>query len=75
VAGRLKIKIRPMITITATMMMIQVLRFMGCPFQDSWTLQSAGMWVLRSKSPVIGGIQFGRSLGGVVSLVVGRGGE
>ena len=32
--GRLKIQIRPMITITATMMMIQVLRFMqetlGC---------------------------------------------
>ncbi len=28
-AGRLKIQIRPMITITATMMIIQVLRFMG----------------------------------------------
>jgi hypothetical protein len=31
VAGRLKIQIRPMITITATMMIIQVLRFMGVP--------------------------------------------
>ncbi len=31
VVPRLKIQIRPMITITATMMIIQVLRFMGLP--------------------------------------------
>ncbi|MEQ1769684.1 MAG: hypothetical protein ABL879_07560 [Devosia sp.] len=34
VLGRLKMKIRPMITITATMMMIQVLRFIGSAFRD-----------------------------------------
>ena len=71
--GLLKIQIRPMMTITATMMMIQVLRFMrdalGC-----WNVDREELYFLPDAWPlpvieqpgcsaVIGGIQFRRRFG------------
>ena len=82
VLGRLKIQIRPMITITATIMIIQVLRFMG--FALGWLEESTGGSVLvpdaiaaalfsgQHFSSVIGGVEF---RGGFTIVVDGAGAD
>ena len=66
VPPRLKMKISPTMTITATMMMIQVLRFIDFYLSE---ILDAVVRLSRERggsSPVIGGVEFGRSLAHIV---------
>jgi hypothetical protein len=66
VLPRLKMKISPTMTITATMMMIQVLRFIDFYLSE---ILDAVVRLTRGRggsSSVVGGVEFGRSLAQIV---------